>query len=70
MDKQTIDFIKGSIDNVYVKLQGLGIAVKPENVRILADVYDELEAIYKLLTEPEKEEEPGKEDDDRNVYAG
>lgn len=70
MDKKTKDYLIGSIDNVYMKLQGLGIAVKPENVRILAEVYDELEAIYKLLTEPEKEEEPGKEDDDRNVYAG
>lgn len=70
MDKKTKDYLIGSIDNVYMKLQGLGIAVKPDNVRILGQIYDELEAMYSLLTEPEKEEEPGKEDDDRNVFAG
>ena len=55
MDRNVKDILTSTLDRVYVGIQGLEMPMKPENVRIMANVFNELKAMYDIIVDGKPE---------------
>lgn len=55
MENGKKDILTSTLDNIYTRIQGLEMPMKPENVRIMNNVFDDLKAMYDVIVAEEPE---------------
>lgn len=63
MENSKKDILTSTLDQIYTGIQGLEMPMKPENVRIMSNVFDDLKAMYDLIVAETENPEGVKKDD-------